>query len=178
MQRHLGLALFAVFAYALVGIYPAQWALRELARQEMGAYIKEGGAPVNAVVSFTFTSLNDEVNAPGFAWEEENEFSYNGGLYDVLGREQGEGTITFHCLADARENAIVQNGKKLIPLGAPGRSSTGGSNVLIKFMGEHYLPKAITDRALFSSEGRIEHPRCETAALTGFASSLLRPPVA
>ncbi len=84
MQRFLGIGLLVVFAFVLVGVYPAQWALRNMARSEMRRGIREGSVKQARVIELSFPTTNGRVNDPQFAWKEADEFMFQGAMYDVV----------------------------------------------------------------------------------------------
>lgn len=139
MRRWAGLALLLFFGVALVGVFPAQWAARQSARREMKALIRAHGAQLEGMVALSFQLVQGEVTDEGFQWEEEDEFIYRGALYDVVSTEEHDGVITFHCLADGKEDAVLRKARDLAAATGPDHSSEGPSRLLVKFMCDDYL---------------------------------------
>lgn len=40
-------------------------------------------------------------------WEEENEFEYEGSMYDVIDQKEGADAITFYCINDSKEFSLI-----------------------------------------------------------------------
>lgn len=177
MRRWAGLALLLFFGFALVGVFPAQWAARQSARREMRALIHARGAQLEGMVALSFHVLDGQVTDDGFQWEEEDEFSYRGALYDVVSKEEHEGIITFHCMADGKEDTVLRKARDLAAATGPDRPSEGPSHLLMKFMCDDYL--------LPSAEGLKAH-RTEVAwsarlvgstVSSGFQQGCFHPPL-
>ena len=176
MQRSLGIGLLAVFAYALVGIYPAQWAVRRIAHSEMWCSIQAGKLDAARVVALSFPTTNGRVNDPRFAWEDDDEFLFQGAMYDVVSLTVSEGRITFHCIADKEEDAMVKYAALLDPLSDIGNAIAGNGHSPLKSMAKHYLGKHAAPRPVH--EGGIQNgfaPRAATV-LQGFTRPVSRPP--
>ena len=139
MQRWLGIAFLALFGYALVGIYPVRSLLREMAQQDMKAFIRDGGDQSPMVTDLSFTLKNGEVADAGFVWEEEDEFTFDGAMYDVVSREVHEGIITFHCISDQRETRLTVQANAIDQANGPVQAPKTNSKALAKFVSGKYL---------------------------------------
>ena len=139
MQRSLGIGLLLVFAVALVGVYPAQWAVRSMARHEMWSSIERVTVDAARITDLSFTTASGKVSDPRFAWKEDNEFMFQGAMYDVLGRTVREGRITFHCIADKEEDALVRCAALLDPLTDFGNAIGGKGHSVLRSVAKHYL---------------------------------------
>ena len=120
MQRLLGSGLLLVFAIALVAVYPLQWRLRSEAREHMRALIHAQGCRMEGLLSIDLPLWNGSVADPRFAWEEENEFSLNGSMFDVIEQRIQGDRLHLLCVADGNEDALIAQAKRTDPNGQPG----------------------------------------------------------
>lgn len=63
------------------------------------------------VTVFRF-SLNDSTALIKFRWENENEFSYNSAMYDVLQKKVSDNQLTIYCILDENETTLIDNYEK------------------------------------------------------------------
>lgn len=49
-----------------------------------------------------------EINSPAFHWLEEDEFTFNGRMYDVIALKQEQGSYHFKCHDDTKETALYE----------------------------------------------------------------------
>jgi hypothetical protein len=81
-------------------------------------------------------------NSSDITWTENDEFSYNGSRYDVVRSEkQADGSISYLCLNDAREDALFsqldQNIQNQLDANKMANSKTG--KLLLKLLAFEYL---------------------------------------
>lgn len=136
MRRLVGSGLLLLFAFALAGVYPAQWSLRNQARREMRAIIRACSGRIDGVAVITLPLVNGRVNDERFAWEEADEFSFDGAMYDVVLQEVKGDVVVFHCVADAREDALIAHAQRVDPFHAHDRSAPAP---VLKFIGDQFL---------------------------------------
>ncbi|HET6995231.1 MAG TPA: hypothetical protein VFI06_09640 [Chitinophagaceae bacterium] len=68
-----------------------------------------GNPELFAQTKFEFELVQGNVVAPGFEWEEENEeFRYNGSMYDVIHAEVAGNILHVRCVDDAKETDILK----------------------------------------------------------------------
>jgi hypothetical protein len=178
MRQVVGTGLFLLFVFTMVGIYPAQWALRWMARREMKAMVHADGYDVEGLARLSFTLVRGEVMDRGFVWEEEDEFTFNDHLYDVVDiRTQGN-VVTFLCLPDEDEDALVHCARMLDPFRHKHRSNTGGTQVLFKLITGLFAPCTAPglepDAHGVTMFAALDH----APLLAGFDRAPLRPPSA
>ncbi len=177
MHRVLGIGLLTFFCLVLVGIFPARWVLRQGARREMQAMIRSRGSRLEGVVDLAFRTLNGQVSTAGFHWEEEDEeFSYQGALYDVVSVDREGEHVIFHCIEDGREEWVLRSARNLATGPGGERSPIGQARLLVKFMCEHFLhPLEPLDQAQVTGD-----MWCCTApyatVLSGFSPACFHPP--
>ncbi len=178
MRQLTGIGLFVLFAFLMVGIYPMQWALRHMARREARAMIRARGNRMEGLVSFTFHTSRGEVTDPAFAWEEEDEFTFHGHLYDVVDQHVDGDRITFHCLPDAEEDGLTHFARLLDPFRHRHRSSPVGSHAFIKLIADLFLTPQTNAAGPGSSFAHAFAPARGGSPLAGYDRALLRPPSA
>ena len=52
-------------------------------------------------------SLNDKEILQKLKWESDNEFSFNGEMYDIIGKKTENGKVVIRCIGDKKETALV-----------------------------------------------------------------------
>ena len=176
MQRYLGIGLLLVFAYALVGVYPAQWAVRSMARNAMWSNIERGTVDAARVMDLCFTTTKGQVSDTRFAWSENNEFQFNGAMYDVLGRTVSEGRITFHCIADKEEDTLVSCAALLDPLSDLGNGISGKGHSVIRSVAKHYLGHDAVLPPVLPDQSPSVPGTSSASAQDGFTRPVSRPP--
>jgi hypothetical protein len=176
MQRPLSIGLLLVFAVALVGVYPAQWAMRSMARNEIWSNIERGTVDAARVIDLPFATTRGQVSDARFAWKEDNEFKFNGAMYDVLGRTISEGRITFHCIADKEEDALVSYAALLDPLSDLGNGISGKGHSVIKSVAKHFLGRDAALRPVTADRISSYFGMRSAMVQDGFTRPVSRPP--
>lgn len=178
MRQATGVSLFLFFAFTIVGVYPAQWALRWMERREMKAMVHAGRYDVAGLARLSFTLIGGEVADRGFTWEEEDEFSFNDHLYDVVDIRTEGNVLTFLCIPDEDEDALANGARMLDQYRHKHRSTKGGTQVLSKLITGLNDPSARSPMEPDESGATVFTSFDRTALLTGFNSEPLRPPAA
>lgn len=177
MHRALGIGLLAFFSFALAGIFPARWVLRQSARREMQAIIRSRGSRLEGVVDLTFRTLNGHVSATSFHWEEEDEeFSYQGVLYDVVSADRDGERVIFHCMEDGREERVLRNARDLAAGPYGERSPVGRARLLVKFICEHFLHPLEQAGPTGVAVAAWCPPPLRASLLSGFSPGCFHPP--
>jgi hypothetical protein len=117
MQRSVSSALLIVFAFALVGVYPLQWQFRMAARTHMRAMVRTQGRRLPGALELSFPLSHGTVSDERFAWEEKDEFSLDGRMYDVISLHVSADKVTFLCVADAEEGELIAQAESTAPSG-------------------------------------------------------------
>lgn len=178
MRQAAGAGLFVFFVLTLVGVYPAQWALRQMARRDMKEMLRAGGSRVEGLAELSFKLMQGEVADAGFTWEEQGEFSFNDRLYDVIDSRRVGDVVTFLCIPDEREDALVDCARRLDPSRPADRTGTDGAPLMLKLVVDHFIPPTGhlgTPREPVSIPFVTEGP---ALLLAGFEQVALRPPTA
>ena len=61
------------------------------------------------VTTLTFPYRDGTVLAADLTFNDEDEFTYHGRMYDVISSEKANGQITFKCYTDNKETTLTQN---------------------------------------------------------------------
>ncbi len=178
MRQATGVGLFLFFAFTIVGIYPAQLALRWMERREMKAMVQAGAYDMDRLAHLSFTLVGGEVADHGFAWEEEDEFSYNDHLYDVVDTRTDGNIVTFSCLPDGDEDTLVHCAHMLDPFRHKHRSANGGTQVLFKLITGLFVPCGVSPIEQDASDVEVFAALDRADLLAGFDRVPLRPPAA
>lgn len=75
-----------------------------LLQLQMHRYSEAG--PGEKPVDLQFSAA--EINSPAFHWLEEDEFTFNGRLYDVIASRQENGIFYFKCHDDTKETRLYE----------------------------------------------------------------------
>lgn len=178
MRQATGVGFFLFFAFTIVGVYPAQLALRWMERREMKAMVHAGAYDTEGLSRLSFTLVGGEVAEHGFAWEEEDEFTYNDHLYDVVHTRTDGNVVTFLCLPDEDEDTLVHAARMLDPFRQKHRSTNGGTQVLFKLIMGLLLPGTVAPVEPGASDTTMFAALDRTVLLAGFDQAPLRPPTA
>jgi hypothetical protein len=98
-------SLFLLICITLhtTGFYLVFHAYQKELKREMKQQLRQH-LPENDIIMFTY----NERNASLFSFEDENEFTYGGTMYDILKKEEIDGTTIFYCVDDKRETLLLQ----------------------------------------------------------------------
>jgi hypothetical protein len=94
-------------------------------RKELLAYPNEN------LLTLHFTP--DEIK--NLSWENDNEFEYEGKMYDVVKKEMNKAFITILCMADEKETILIDNYLKAQQHSSQHSSST----TLLKLLSQQYV---------------------------------------
>src|SRR5215510_10895581 len=77
-------------------------------KSEVWLYLKAHSEDEH-LTTFVFTIDNGKVLDERFEWEEENEFSLEGSMYDVVDQKIKGNKITIRCVKDDQENELLSS---------------------------------------------------------------------
>ena len=87
------------FLFSLLGWYPSYYLLRKSIKREMKQRIAATKDDSNSRY-FIFT--NEQY--ANLNWTEENEFRYDGEMYDIISEEKSEHGVLLYCFHDTRDS--------------------------------------------------------------------------
>ena len=80
-------------------------------KKQMRSYLLANPENSN-LITFEY-SIPDNTNDK-LQWENENEFSYQGNMYDVLDRRSGHDKIVIRCIEDRNETSLLKTFEELL----------------------------------------------------------------
>ncbi len=105
MKQPVAIILAAVFAYT-VGVHGILLSvLIQKTKSEVLDKMEKDALPENAV-SLSFPLKDGKVVNPDFSLEEDQEFLYQGKMYDIVKQEIYTDRITYYCLQDQQETNL------------------------------------------------------------------------
>ena len=84
------------------------------AKHEAAEIIENSVENKEQVTTLTFPYRDGTVLSTDLIFNEADEFTYQGRMYDVISSEKSNGQITFKCYTDNKETALNQNLKEKI----------------------------------------------------------------
>ena len=108
MKKSLSILIAILFLYNSVGYLIAFKGLQYGIKKEIKTKIK-GKLDDKELVLIKYPSHPDRQQKKLFHWKEENEFAYNGNMYDVVRQYTVNDTIYYYCINDTKENELFGN---------------------------------------------------------------------
>lgn len=116
------------------------------------------------VVQLSFSSEQ----AKQLYWEEENEFRYNGQMYDVIEKKTQENQIIIRCIPDKKETALLNEYQK------NNNRNSANSTIVQLITAQFILP---ADHSLQQPEKILKKNFTDfSSSLQNLASTILPPP--
>ena len=79
------------------------------AKHEATDIVENADRNKELVTTLTFPFRDGTVLAADLTFNDEDEFTYQGKMYDVISSEKANGQITFKCYTDNKEASLTQN---------------------------------------------------------------------
>ena len=79
------------------------------AKQEAMNVINNDKQETQNITKLSFPVKDGKVIAQGLIFNDEDEFTYQGKMYDVISTEKSKGYITFKCYTDNKETELTAN---------------------------------------------------------------------
>ena len=108
MKKSLSILIAILFIYNSVGYLIAFKSLQYGIKKEIKSKIL-GNLDEKELVLIKFLSHPDQQQYKLFHWKEENEFEYNGNMFDVVKQYSVNDTIYYYCINDLKENELFGN---------------------------------------------------------------------
>jgi hypothetical protein len=134
------------------GLYIAFYFQQQELKREMKQYLRQHLQDA-AIVTFVL----EDVNKASFDFTGEEEFAYNGILYDIVKKEKKGAAIILYCVDDKKETQLVHSFMK-----HEKRSSSNKEKALAfaQLLSTPYLSASIEDITRFSSTTIDHTARC------------------
>lgn len=131
MRRILSLLLLTAFFLNIIGYHFIFWVQQHTIKENME--VLRHSASIQNPIELRF-SLSDEAVVSKLSWEDENEFTFNGELYDVIRKTTINGELVIQCIKDKKETHLVNNYAKISKETQGDPSSKNKSTVLLKLI--------------------------------------------
>ena len=108
MKRFAVILLVPVLLFNTLGYYLVFYGDLIEARHEAAVMIWGHEALGDRLVSLSFPLINGRPAARGLTFTDDDEFTYQGRMYDVVSSTQSNGKIVYKCYADNKETSLNQ----------------------------------------------------------------------
>ncbi len=132
------------------------WQQQRSVKKEMKALIRSNSFG-QQTETFVFDLVNGKPSAASFYWEEENEFYYQGKMYDVIRQKVSGNKIEITCINDKKEKELLE---ELSSLYQKTGSNAGKSN----------SNNPVSFNFIFIEPGLISLPAAPCTVTKNFAS--------
>ncbi|MFH0864706.1 MAG: hypothetical protein V1904_00825 [Bacteroidota bacterium] len=137
MKKIAALFLCVLFLFNIMGYYTAFLIQRAQLKKEMKAYIKSDAGAENLQKLFIpvvqFAASVDFI--------EDNEFIYNGELYDLVKKETSDSVIILYCINDKKEQLLLETAREHFSRNHDENSSTNNNSSVLKNIIKEALPE-------------------------------------
>ena len=79
------------------------------AKRDAMHFIENAYKDEESITTLTFPIKEGKLIAQGLIFNDEDEFTYQGRMYDVISSEKSKDQITFRCYTDDKETELTQN---------------------------------------------------------------------
>ncbi len=126
------------------------------------------------VTTLTFPYRDGTVLAADLTFNDEDEFTYHGRMYDVISSEKTNGQITFKCYTDSKETSLTQNLKEKIESekDSPAQKQKGS---LIKMLPQ-YIAVAVDGMCFTTYTTRIHSGSYQNGSQSFVYRTIVSPP--
>lgn len=118
-----------------MGYYTAFLIKRTQLKKEMKAFIKSKAGSENT--QKLVLSMDQYTTSIDFI--EENEFIYNGHLYDLVNKETSENRMILYCISDEKEEMLMETANEYFCQNHDQNSSSNKQNNILKHIIKDYL---------------------------------------
>jgi hypothetical protein len=108
MKKLLVISIAILFLYNTVGYLIVFKSFQYGIKEEIKSRIKNNLADKD-IVLVKFPLNPDKEQQKLFNWKEDNEFTYNGNMYDVVRKSIVNDTIYYYCINDTKEKDLFGN---------------------------------------------------------------------
>lgn len=171
--RFLGVVILTLLFASFLGMYSWLQLQKYRARKEAKAIIINSTAPEQIRV----LAYPESSEPAGLCWVHEDEFEWNGSLYDVISVETRNDSVFLHIWEDSKETALNQELKTLTRRLVQANAETPDEETRwVQFL-KQLVPAAEALRCLgFTAFIEVDHVLKPIRTLAGHASPPLRPP--
>ena len=109
VKRIAVILLVPILLFNTIGYYLVYYGDLIEARHEAAVMIWGHEALGDRLVSLSFPLINGKPAADGLTFTDDDEFTYQGRMYDVISSSQSRGEVVFKCYTDSKETALNQD---------------------------------------------------------------------
>jgi len=139
MKNTIALLLMACFILNISGAHLFFTFQKSEVKAEMKRLLKSD-LKNDQLSVFTFQIGGKEYNELG--WEGDDEFVWNGEMYDVIEKTTANGIITIHCINDKKETELIRNFEKL---NKDASNSKNKAVLMMKLLSNCFITAAISE---------------------------------
>jgi hypothetical protein len=140
VKRIAVILLVPILLFNTIGYYLVFYGDLIEARHEAAVMIWGHQALGDKLVSLAFPLVNGKPAAEGLAFTDDDEFTYQGRMYDVVSSAQNNGRIVFKCYTDNKETALNQDLCKKIDSDSDTPAQNHKNNSILKEFIKDYTP--------------------------------------
>ncbi|MGD0711508.1 MAG: hypothetical protein ABR968_10065 [Bacteroidales bacterium] len=176
MKKILSVFLLLIFLFNLAGYFIVFKIMQCSVQQEMKNYLEKNTSNKETE---TIVIPDSEITSPSsrIKFTDDDEFIYNGKMYDIISRKTEKGFTIFYCMNDKQEEQlysalkdhIMHNSDQNLPL-------KDKSNLIIKNIIKEALPDGNAHLQTFSSKNIIYYSSYNSATHQSFISVITPPP--
>jgi hypothetical protein len=108
MKRLIVSIFLLLYVYNFAGYLAVFSVLQYQVRKDMKLKLKES-VPQSELILVTFHTASLEGGLYPIQWVDQNEFRYNGGMYDIVRSHTSEDTTYFQCVNDVQEEVLFSD---------------------------------------------------------------------
>lgn len=172
MRRILSLLLLTAFFLNIIGYHFIFQVRQHRIKENMEVLLHS--ASIQNPLELRFF-LSDEAAISKLTWEDENEFTFNGELYDVIRKTTVNGELVIQCIKDKKETHLVNDYAKISKETQGDPSSKNKSTILLKLITGFFIK---TEQPVLSLPSCVskKHENTVCASLSSGSKEILIPP--
>jgi hypothetical protein len=113
LRKYISILIILITILNCAGFVFIFYIQQKLLKHEMFELISRGEFKSELIV-FKVSKHNMLYNSLPINWKEENEFEYNGKMFDIVKTETMHDTIIYHCVNDDKEGKLIKEFKKFV----------------------------------------------------------------
>lgn len=106
LKKLLAYIVLILFTYNLAGYYVVFKGWQKGIRSQIKEQIRHD-SKLSDIEVLTFSKADLKQKRIALEWEKEDEFRFNGNMYDVVSRNESSDSITFTCINDRKEKKLI-----------------------------------------------------------------------
>lgn len=109
MRKLISILFLLFFFWGIIGFFIHIEIKHSAIKKEIKTALKQS-VPIDNLIVFKF----DKKEFDNLTWIKNNEFKFEGKLYDVVNKRIDQNTILVECISDTMEDALFQNLEELV----------------------------------------------------------------